>query len=99
MTPLRQRFSDDLRLRNKSPKTIEAYVHAAAKFARHFQQSPEQLGPDQIRQYQLHLIREQAKMLGHSHFNTTAKYLHVSQRRLHDLPSLLDALPKTEGQP
>ena len=31
-------------------------------------------------------------ILGHSHFNTTAKYLHISQRRLQDLPQLLDGL-------
>ena len=38
------------------------------------------------------------KIVGHSHFNTTAKYLHISQRRLQDLPSLLEGLPKVEGQ-
>ena len=45
MTPLRQRFIDDMRLRNLSPKTIEVYVHAVAKFSRHFKQSPAELGP------------------------------------------------------
>jgi len=31
-------------------------------------------------------------LLGHSHFNTTAKYLHISMRRLQQLPALLEGL-------
>ena len=43
MTPLRQRYVDDLRLRNKSPRTIETYVLRVAQFAKHFGRSPEVL--------------------------------------------------------
>jgi len=32
MTPLRQRYVDDLRLRNKSPRTIETYVGSDLEF-------------------------------------------------------------------
>ena len=56
MTPLRQRFVDDLRVRNYAPRTIEAYVSGVARFARHFGRSPDLLGPQEVRSYQLHLI-------------------------------------------
>ena len=56
MTPLRQRFIDDLRLRNYSPRTIEAYVAGVARFAKHFGKSPELLGTEHLRDFQLHLL-------------------------------------------
>jgi site-specific recombinase XerD len=49
----------EMRLRNLSPHTIDAYVHAVAQFARHFGRSPEQLDSGQARQYLLHLVEEQ----------------------------------------
>lgn len=59
MTPLRNRFVEDLKLRNLAPDTIEAYVSQVRRFAEHFGRSPEILGPEEIRQYQLHLIDRQ----------------------------------------
>lgn len=56
MTPLRQRFIDDLRLRNYAPRTVDTYVSQVAAFARHFGRSPDQLGADEIRAFQLHLL-------------------------------------------
>jgi site-specific recombinase XerD len=55
MTPLRRRLIDDLRLRHYAPKTIEAYVAAVAKLATHCRRPPDQLGPDDLRAFQLHL--------------------------------------------
>lgn len=60
MTLLRQRFVDDLRLRNYSPRTIQAYVAQVAKFARHFGKSPELLGVEHLRAFQLHLLEQKA---------------------------------------
>lgn len=56
MTPLRQRFLDDLRLRNYSPRTLEAYVAGVARLARHFDRSPERLGPEEVRAFLLSLV-------------------------------------------
>jgi len=56
MTPLRQRFVDDLRVRHYAPRTIEAYVAGVARFAKHFGRSPDRLGPEEVRAFQLHLL-------------------------------------------
>lgn len=58
MTPLRQRMVEDLRLRNYSSRTVEAYVGKVARFARHFGRSPEVLGPEEVRSFQLHLLEQ-----------------------------------------
>jgi integrase/recombinase XerD len=60
MTPLRQRFIDDMRLRNFSPKTIKAYVAGVVRFARHFGRSPAELGSEEIRCFQIHLLQQRA---------------------------------------
>lgn len=58
MTPLRQRLIEDIRLRNFSPHTVEAYVRAVAHFARHYGRSPDQLSGEQVRKYLLYLVQE-----------------------------------------
>lgn len=58
MTALRQRMQDDLQLRNYSDHTIRAYLHCVTEFARHFHTSPDRLGPEHIRTYQLYLVQQ-----------------------------------------
>jgi site-specific recombinase XerD len=58
MSPLRQRLIEDLRLRNYSPRTIEAYVAAVVKLSRHTGRYADQLGPEELRAFQLHLRQQ-----------------------------------------
>jgi integrase/recombinase XerD len=69
MTKLRQRMIDDLRIRNYSPRTIETYTWCVARFAKHFGRSPAELGPEQIRDYQIFLVH--TKHTSWSLFNQT----------------------------
>ena len=55
MTPLRRRMTEDMQVRNLSPSTQQSYIDQVARFAQHFHQSPDQLGPEHIRDYQLFL--------------------------------------------
>lgn len=64
MTPLRQRMLQDMGIRNLAVNTQLAYVQQISALARHFDSSPEALGPEQIRAYQVHLIEERKLAAG-----------------------------------
>jgi len=58
MTALRQRMLEDLRIRNYAPTTVACYIRSVAEFAQHFNKPPDQLGPEEIRAWQLFLLQE-----------------------------------------
>ena len=58
MTTLRQRMLEDLRIRNYAPTTVRCYIRAVAEYAQHFNKPPDQLGPEEIRSWQLFLLNE-----------------------------------------
>ncbi len=58
MTKLRQRMLEDLSIRNYAPATVKCYVRSVAEFAGYFNKPPDQLGPEEIRRWQLYLLNE-----------------------------------------
>jgi integrase/recombinase XerD len=90
MTPLRQRFIDDLRLRNYARRTIDTYVSQVAAFARHFGRSPELLGTDAVRAYQLHLLQRRVSW---SSFNQAVCALRFLYRTTLARPEQLPLIP------
>ena len=78
MTHLRQLMLDELQRRNYSQSTTRCYLHAVEDFARYFHRSPERLGPDHIRQYQVHLFRDRKLSPGTIGLRTCAlRFLYV----------------------
>jgi hypothetical protein len=66
ISPLRRRLIDDMMIRNLSPAAQQSYLYAVASFSRHFGRSPDRLGLEEVRLYQLHLIPQQRSW---SHIN------------------------------
>src|SRR5260370_2481508 len=54
---------EDCQIGNSSPNTVAAYIRRVAEFAKHFGKSPELLGPEEIREYQLYLIKDKTVSL------------------------------------
>lgn len=57
MTPLRQRMLDDMSIRNFAENTQQSYLQQVSSYAKFFHRSPETLGPEEVRAYQIHLTK------------------------------------------
>ncbi len=101
MTPLRQRMSDDMQVRNLAPHTQRSYLQQVSQFARRFGKSPELLGPGDIRAYQLHLTRD--KHLSASSILVAVaaiRFLYkVTLRRDWDLEDVIPSCRKSQTLP
>jgi len=64
MTSLRRRMIEDMQIRNLAVNTQKSYVEQVSQFARYFQKSPELLGPEHIRAYQVYLTNEKKLSTG-----------------------------------
>jgi integrase/recombinase XerD len=69
MSPLRRRMIEDMTVRNLAPATQQSYLYAVARFSRHFARSPDRLGLEHVRAYQVHLAAQKRSW---SHINQTS---------------------------
>jgi hypothetical protein len=53
ISPLRRRMIEDMTVRNLSPATQRSYLHAVTKFSRYFGRSPDRLGLEEARAFQV----------------------------------------------
>jgi site-specific recombinase XerD len=61
VTQLRKRVLEELERRNYSKATAHSYVAAIRRFAAYFHRSPDQLGPEHIREYQLDMVKRELR--------------------------------------
>jgi len=91
MTPIRTRMIEDMQMRNLSPHTQRAYVSAVSRFATFFQKSPEQLSPEDVRTYLLHIVHK--RRASWSFYNQTLCALRFLYHTTLVRPHLLDGIP------
>jgi len=58
MGKFRDLMDDELQIRGYSPGTRRAYLYHMRRYVKFFMRAPDQLTPEHIRQYQLHLTRD-----------------------------------------
>ncbi|MDP1564432.1 MAG: site-specific integrase [Pirellulaceae bacterium] len=56
MNPFIARMVDDMKIRNFADTTIDAYTWHVDKFCQHFGKPADELGPEEIRSFQLYLV-------------------------------------------
>ena len=56
VSPLRRRMIEDMTVRNLSATTRTSYIHNIKKFSQYFGRSPDCLGLEHVRAYQVHLV-------------------------------------------
>lgn len=84
MTQLRQTMLEELQRRHYSDRTAKTYIRIVRDFAAYFHRPPDQLGPEQIRQYQAYLF--QSKKLSPatvSQYVSALRFLLVKTLRRH----------------
>ena len=96
MTPLRRRMLEELQRRNYSPSTTRGYILAVKQFAEYFGKSPEKLGAEEIRRFQLYLLNEKKLAPGTVEMRMSAlRFLYRKTLKRRDLAYDDLVFPKT----
>lgn len=97
LSPLRRRMIEDMTVRNLSPTTRATYVGAVKKFSLHFGRSPADLGIDDVRAYQVHLVEQKVAWATLNHTVSALRFLYGVTLGRKDLPERIPyaRVPKT----
>jgi integrase/recombinase XerD len=91
VTHLRKLTLDEIARRNYTERTTRAYLRIIEDLARYFHRSPDQLGPDQLREYTAHLFRD--RKLSDNSVNQIVGALRFFFRKVRKRPWDMDEIP------
>ena len=91
MEPIYQRMESELKLRGRSPKTIDCYGGALRRFAAHYGTLPDRLDSDDVRSYLLHLT--EVAHVSSSYFNQVAAALRFFYRTVLGRSGIVEKVP------
>ena len=85
ITPLRQRMLDDMQARNLGRHSQRSHIYSCKRFAGWLRRSPDTATPDDVRQFQLHLIETGCSIGNRNRIMTGVKFLFRVTLRRHEL--------------
>jgi site-specific recombinase XerD len=86
-----RRMEEELKLRGRSPKTIQCYMAALRRFAGHYGTLPDRLDTEDVRAYLLHLI--EVEQISGSYCNQVSAALRFFYRVVLGRPAVMAELP------
>ena len=87
---------EDMTIRRLAPGTQAFYVSAVAKFARHFARSPDQLGYEDVRAYQLHLVQSGLSVDAANRAVTALRFFYTVTMGLRDVADMIPLARRDE---
>ena len=96
-TQLRQRMIEDMTVRNLSPATQASYITAVKRFSMFHRRSPADLGVDDVRAYQVHLVQHKVAWASLNQIVSALRFVYGITLGRKDLPERIPyaRVPKT----
>ena len=99
VSPLRQRMIEDMAARKLNLNTQRGHIYSCKRFAAWLKRSPDTATPDEVRQFQLHLIESGMSICNRNRIMTGVRFLFRVTLRRHDLAAEVWHIKEPERLP
>jgi integrase/recombinase XerD len=99
VSPLRRRMIEDMTARKLNPNTQRSHIQSCKRFAAWLKRSPDMATPEEVRQFQLHLIQSGTSICNRNRMMTGVRFLFRVTLRRHDLAAEVWHIKEPERLP